>query len=84
MTSAGIEAFDPVADITPEKWDRILAVNLTGTFTCVQLAVPDMLAARLGPHRDDLVVERAVGRAQHGALRGVEGRRHRPHQGVRP
>ena len=48
VTSAGIEAFDPVADITPEKWDRVLAVNLTGTFTCVQLAVPDMIAAGSG------------------------------------
>jgi 2-hydroxycyclohexanecarboxyl-CoA dehydrogenase len=42
VTSAGIESFDAVADITPEKWDRLLAVNLTGTFTCMQLAVPDM------------------------------------------
>ena len=48
VTGAGIEAFDPVADITPEKWDRVLAVNLTGTFTCVQLAVPDMVAAGWG------------------------------------
>jgi NAD(P)-dependent dehydrogenase (short-subunit alcohol dehydrogenase family) len=48
ITSAGIEAFDPISDITPEKWDRVLAVNLTGTFTCVQLAVPDMIAARWG------------------------------------
>jgi 2-hydroxycyclohexanecarboxyl-CoA dehydrogenase len=48
VTSAGVEAFDPVTEITPEKWDRIIAVNLTGTFTCVQLAVPDMLAAQWG------------------------------------
>jgi NAD(P)-dependent dehydrogenase (short-subunit alcohol dehydrogenase family) len=48
VTSAGIESFDPLADITPEKWDRIIAVNLTGTFTCVQLAVPDMVAAGWG------------------------------------
>ncbi len=48
VTSAGIESFDAVADITPEKWDRILAVNLTGTFTCMQLAVPDMVAAEWG------------------------------------
>ncbi len=48
VTSAGIEAFDAVADITPEKWDRIIAVNLTGTFTCVQLALPDMVAAGWG------------------------------------
>jgi NAD(P)-dependent dehydrogenase (short-subunit alcohol dehydrogenase family) len=48
VTSAGIEAFDPLGDITPEKWDRVLAVNLTGTFTCVQLAVPDMVAGGWG------------------------------------
>jgi 2-hydroxycyclohexanecarboxyl-CoA dehydrogenase len=48
VTSAGIESFDPIVDITPEKWDRILAVNLTGTFTCLQLAVPDMIAAGWG------------------------------------
>jgi NAD(P)-dependent dehydrogenase (short-subunit alcohol dehydrogenase family) len=48
VTSAGVEAFDPVLEITPEKWDRILAVNLTGTFTCVQLALEDMLAAQWG------------------------------------
>jgi 2-hydroxycyclohexanecarboxyl-CoA dehydrogenase len=48
VTSAGIESFDPIVDITPEKWDRILAVNLTGTFTCLQRAVPDMIAAGWG------------------------------------
>jgi NAD(P)-dependent dehydrogenase (short-subunit alcohol dehydrogenase family) len=48
VTSAGIEAFDPIAEISPEKWDRVLAVNLTGTFTCLQLAVPDMIESGWG------------------------------------
>ncbi len=48
VTSAGIESFDPILEITAEKWDRILAVNLTGTFTCMQLAVPDMVDAGWG------------------------------------
>jgi 2-hydroxycyclohexanecarboxyl-CoA dehydrogenase len=48
VTSAGVEAFDPVLEITAEKWDRIIGVNLTGTFTCVQAALPDMLAAGWG------------------------------------
>ena len=48
VTSAGVEAFDPVTEITPEKWDRVIAVNLTGTFTCVQLSLPDMIAAHFG------------------------------------
>jgi NAD(P)-dependent dehydrogenase (short-subunit alcohol dehydrogenase family) len=48
VTSAGVEAFDPITEISAEKWDRILAVNLTGTFTCLQLAVPDMIEAGWG------------------------------------
>jgi NAD(P)-dependent dehydrogenase (short-subunit alcohol dehydrogenase family) len=48
VTSAGIESFDAVADITPEKWDHLLAVNLTGTFVCMQLAVADMVAEGWG------------------------------------
>jgi NAD(P)-dependent dehydrogenase (short-subunit alcohol dehydrogenase family) len=48
VTSAGIESFDALPDVTPEKWDRIIAVNLTGTFASAQVAVPEMLAAGWG------------------------------------
>jgi len=48
VTSAGIESFDDILSITPERWDQIIAVNLTGTFTCIQLAVADMLDAGWG------------------------------------
>jgi 2-hydroxycyclohexanecarboxyl-CoA dehydrogenase len=48
VTSAGIESFTPALDITAEAWDRIIAVNLTGTFTCIQAALPDMLASGWG------------------------------------
>ena len=48
VTSAGIESFTPVLDITADGWDRIIGVNLTGTFTCVQAALPDMLGAGWG------------------------------------
>ncbi len=48
VTSAGIEAFDPLLEITPQRWEQVIAVNLTGTFSCVQAAVPDMLAAGWG------------------------------------
>jgi NAD(P)-dependent dehydrogenase (short-subunit alcohol dehydrogenase family) len=48
VTSAGIESFTPVLDITAAGWDQLIAVNLTGTFTCAQAALPDMLAARWG------------------------------------
>ncbi|MEE2033887.1 SDR family NAD(P)-dependent oxidoreductase [Rhodococcus chondri] len=48
VTSAGIEGSAPFTDIALDDWDRILAVNLTGTFHCIQSAVPDMLDAGWG------------------------------------
>ena len=48
VTSAGIEAFDPIPDITPERWAQVIAVNLTGTFSCCQEAIGDMRAAGWG------------------------------------
>ena len=64
VTSAGLDAFDPFSEITPERWERILAINLTGTFHCLQAAVPDMLAARWGR-----MVTIASSSAQSGAAR---------------
>ena len=43
VNSAGLDGFDPFLSITAEQWNRILAVNLTGTFDCCQSVVPDMV-----------------------------------------
>ena len=48
VTSAGIEGFVSFLDISVEAWERMLAVNLTGTFHCVQSVVPDMVDAGWG------------------------------------
>lgn len=48
VTSAGVESFDQLLEISPAKWDRLIAVNLTGTFTCAQLAAKDMIAGGWG------------------------------------
>jgi len=48
VNSAGLDGFDPFLKITAEKWNRILAVNLTGTFDCCQAVVPDMIEAGWG------------------------------------
>jgi NAD(P)-dependent dehydrogenase (short-subunit alcohol dehydrogenase family) len=48
VNSAGLDGFDRFLDITPETWQRILEVNLTGTFNCCQAVVPDMIAAEWG------------------------------------
>jgi 2-hydroxycyclohexanecarboxyl-CoA dehydrogenase len=43
VNNAGLQGFDPFLSITAAKWQRILAVNLTGTFDCCQAVVPDMI-----------------------------------------
>jgi NAD(P)-dependent dehydrogenase (short-subunit alcohol dehydrogenase family) len=48
VTSAGLDEFVAFTDLTAAQWDRMLAVNLTGTFHCIQAAVPDMLRAGWG------------------------------------
>ena len=48
VTSAGVARYEPFAEITLESWNRVLAINLTGTFHCVQAALPDMVDARWG------------------------------------
>jgi 2-hydroxycyclohexanecarboxyl-CoA dehydrogenase len=48
VTSAGVSPFESFTDITLEEWDRVINVNLTGTFHCLQAAIPDMLAAGWG------------------------------------
>jgi 2-hydroxycyclohexanecarboxyl-CoA dehydrogenase len=48
VTSAGINVSGPFTEISAESWERALRVNLTGTFHCIQAAVPDMLASGWG------------------------------------
>jgi 2-hydroxycyclohexanecarboxyl-CoA dehydrogenase len=48
VTSAGQFGFSAFTEITPESWARLIDVNLTGTFHCCQVALPDMVAAGWG------------------------------------
>ena len=82
VTSAGIDEFCPFTEITIDAWERMLAVNLTGTFHCLQAAVPDMLAAGWGRIVTISSSSAQSGAARHGALRRVQGRRDRAHQGA--
>ena len=34
--------------IDPQEWERVLRVNLTGAFNCLQAVLPDMIEARWG------------------------------------
>ena len=48
VNNAGLDGFDPFLKISAETWNRILEVNLTGTFHCCQAVVPDMIEAGWG------------------------------------
>jgi 2-hydroxycyclohexanecarboxyl-CoA dehydrogenase len=48
VNNAAVALQQPFADMTLEQWNRMLAINLTGAFNCVQSAIPDMVAAQWG------------------------------------
>ena len=48
VNNAGQAETAPLVKTSLELWQRMLAVNLTGTFLCAQAALPDMMAARAG------------------------------------
>jgi len=48
VNAAGVGAFHHFAEVTSETWNRILGVNLNGTFHMSQAALPHLLASGHG------------------------------------
>jgi 3-hydroxybutyrate dehydrogenase len=48
VNNAGIQHVSPVEDFPPEKWDAIIAINLTSAFHTTRLAVPPMKQKKWG------------------------------------
>ena len=48
VSNAGIAQQKLFTDITPEEWQRMLNVNLTGAFNLCQLALPGMIRRKAG------------------------------------
>ena len=48
VNNAGIQHVSPVEDFPPEKWDAIIAINLSSAFHTTRLAVPAMKAKSWG------------------------------------
>lgn len=48
VNNAGQAESAPFRRTSSELWQRMLAVNLTGTFNCTHAALPDLLTARAG------------------------------------
>lgn len=45
---AGVFALEPVEEMSAASWDRVLDINLRGTFLCIRAVVPAMKRARRG------------------------------------
>jgi NAD(P)-dependent dehydrogenase (short-subunit alcohol dehydrogenase family) len=43
VNNAGLDWFQPFLKIKVENWQRVLDVNLTGTFHCCQVVIPEMI-----------------------------------------
>ncbi|ODR16594.1 SDR family NAD(P)-dependent oxidoreductase [Mycolicibacterium porcinum] len=48
VNSAGLSDFTPFTELTFERWQKVVDVNLNGVFHVVQAALPDMIEAGWG------------------------------------
>ncbi|MDO3634907.1 SDR family NAD(P)-dependent oxidoreductase [Mycolicibacterium arseniciresistens] len=48
VNGAGLDSFKKFHDVTFERWQRVIDVNLNGVFHCVQAVLPDMIEAGWG------------------------------------
>jgi NAD(P)-dependent dehydrogenase (short-subunit alcohol dehydrogenase family) len=46
VTAAGVDACGPIEKIEPERWERVIAVNLLGTAAVVRAALPYLERSR--------------------------------------
>jgi len=48
VNNAGIQYVAPIESFPPEKWDAVIAINLSSAFHSIRLALPKMKAANWG------------------------------------
>jgi 2-hydroxycyclohexanecarboxyl-CoA dehydrogenase len=48
VNAAGLDSFKKFHDVSFERWQRVIDVNLNGVFHCVQAVLPDMIDAGWG------------------------------------
>jgi len=48
VPNAGIQNVSPIEDFAPEKWEAILAINLSSAFYAMKAAIPGMKARKWG------------------------------------
>jgi 3-hydroxybutyrate dehydrogenase len=48
VNNAGIQFVSPIEEFPPEKWDQIIAINLSSAFHTIRAAIPGMKAKKWG------------------------------------
>ena len=48
VNNAGVQHVSPIESFPPEKWDWVIAINLTSVFRATRAALPGMLARKSG------------------------------------
>lgn len=48
VNAAGLDCFKRFTDISFDRWQRVIDVNLNGTFHCIQAVLPEMIEAGWG------------------------------------
>lgn len=73
INSAGVNNRKPIVDYSPEEWDRIVDINLKGTFLCSQAAGRLMLARGKGKVINMGSVSSLLGHPNHGPYAASKG-----------
>jgi len=48
VNAAGLDSFKKFTDVSFERWQRVIDVNLNGVFHCIQAVLPEMIEAGWG------------------------------------
>ena len=55
VNNAGTDDFAFFTDMTPERWRRLIAINLEGVLICTHAVLPGNAAGGIRPHREHCV-----------------------------
>ena len=71
VNNAGINRDAALHKMTDEQWDKVIAINLTGTFYCLRLAAQQMRERGYG--RIERLLDELAGKLRPGELCGFQG-----------
>ena len=80
VNNAGIQHVAPIEEFPIEKWDQIIAINLSSAFHAMPRGGARHEGAQMGPHHQHRVGAFAGRLAVQGRLRVGQARHRRPHQ----